>query len=142
MLSYQTQQHKLFPLLATAYAFNFVQETMINMYNEVNAKVAKGDFSQSQDVSLKYTKLVEKVWIDIYWNESAAYAKSEKGLQLYVVFFLTKFLLWLSIFQQNIKNSKKTHFDNIFANGRIYLYRFKKYGKINYYIGKWQYRPQ
>ena len=53
MLSYQTQQHKLFPLLATAYAFNFVQETMINMYNDVNAKVAKGDFSQSQDVSSK-----------------------------------------------------------------------------------------
>ena len=142
MLSYQTQQHKLFPLLATAYAFNFVQETMINMYNEVNAKVAKGDFSQSQDVSLKYTKLFMKVWIKIYWNESAAYAKSEKGLQLYVVFFLTKFLLWLSIFQQNIKNSKKTHFDNIFANGRIYLYWFKKSRKINYYIGKWQYRPQ
>jgi len=50
VLSYQTQQHKLFPLLATAYAFMFVQDTMVSTYSEVNAQVNKGDYSRTQEL--------------------------------------------------------------------------------------------
>jgi len=50
VLTYQTQQHKLFPLLATAYAFLFVQESMTKTYNEVNAEVNAGLYGRTQEL--------------------------------------------------------------------------------------------
>ncbi|KAF4080081.1 hypothetical protein AMELA_G00166270 [Ameiurus melas] len=46
ILDYQAQQHKLFPLLATAYAFTFVGQYMKNMYNRITGDINQGDFSQ------------------------------------------------------------------------------------------------
>lgn len=50
ILSYPTQQHKLFPLLATGYAFFFVQLRMLEMYGKVNEAVGKGDYRGMQEL--------------------------------------------------------------------------------------------
>ncbi|XP_039267686.2 peroxisomal acyl-coenzyme A oxidase 1-like [Styela clava] len=50
ILSYPTQQHKLFPLLATSYAFFFAQLHMVEMYGSVNEAVGKGDYSNMQEL--------------------------------------------------------------------------------------------
>ncbi|GAA6098663.1 peroxisomal acyl-coenzyme A oxidase 1 isoform X2 [Tachysurus ichikawai] len=46
ILDYQAQQYKLFPLLATAYAFTFVGQYMKNMYNRITGDINQGDFSE------------------------------------------------------------------------------------------------
>ena len=50
MLSYPTQQYKVIPHIATAYAFQFVAENMYATCRQVNAQVKKGDFSRIQEV--------------------------------------------------------------------------------------------
>ncbi|KAL3066822.1 hypothetical protein OYC64_016719 [Pagothenia borchgrevinki] len=46
ILDYQTQQYKLFPLLATAYAFTFVGQYMRETYQRISGDISNGDFSQ------------------------------------------------------------------------------------------------
>nr|XP_006635271.2 PREDICTED: peroxisomal acyl-coenzyme A oxidase 1 isoform X1 [Lepisosteus oculatus] len=46
ILDYQTQQYKLFPLLATAYAFHFVGQYMSQTYHRITGDIDQGDFSQ------------------------------------------------------------------------------------------------
>ncbi|XP_028301935.1 peroxisomal acyl-coenzyme A oxidase 1 isoform X2 [Gouania willdenowi] len=46
ILDYQTQQYKLFPLLAEAYAFLFVGQYMGQTYNRINGDINQGDFSE------------------------------------------------------------------------------------------------
>lgn len=46
ILDYQTQQYKLFPLLATAYAFTFVGQYMKQTYNRISGDINEGDFSE------------------------------------------------------------------------------------------------
>ncbi|XP_005993285.1 peroxisomal acyl-coenzyme A oxidase 1 isoform X2 [Latimeria chalumnae] len=46
ILDYQTQQYKLFPLLATAYAFHFVGEYMKQTYHRITGDINQGDLSQ------------------------------------------------------------------------------------------------
>ncbi|KAK5899338.1 hypothetical protein CesoFtcFv8_008828 [Champsocephalus esox] len=46
ILDYQTQQYKLFPLLATAYAFTFVGQYMRETYQRISGDISDGDFSQ------------------------------------------------------------------------------------------------
>ncbi|XP_062853905.1 peroxisomal acyl-coenzyme A oxidase 1 isoform X2 [Trichomycterus rosablanca] len=46
ILDYQAQQYKLFPLLATAYAFTFVGQYMSNTYHSIMGDINQGDFSQ------------------------------------------------------------------------------------------------
>ncbi|XP_032900424.1 peroxisomal acyl-coenzyme A oxidase 1 isoform X2 [Amblyraja radiata] len=46
ILDYQTQQFKLFPLLATAYAFRFVGNFMRDMYHRITGDMNDGDYSQ------------------------------------------------------------------------------------------------
>ncbi|KAJ8399688.1 hypothetical protein AAFF_G00407930 [Aldrovandia affinis] len=46
ILDYQTQQHKLFPLLATSYAFFFVGQYMNQTYHRITGDINQGDFSQ------------------------------------------------------------------------------------------------
>lgn len=46
ILDYQTQQYKLFPLLATAYAFSFVGQYMSDTYHRITGDINTGDFSQ------------------------------------------------------------------------------------------------
>lgn len=50
ILDYQAQQYKLFPLLATAYAFTFVGQYMKNMYNRITGDINQGDFSELPEV--------------------------------------------------------------------------------------------
>ncbi|RLV99391.1 hypothetical protein DV515_00009971 [Chloebia gouldiae] len=46
ILDYQTQQYKLFPLLATAYAFHFVGAYIKDTYHRINGDISKGDLSE------------------------------------------------------------------------------------------------
>ncbi|XP_038133967.1 peroxisomal acyl-coenzyme A oxidase 1 isoform X1 [Cyprinodon tularosa] len=46
ILDYQTQQYKLFPLLAMAYAFTFVGQYMTEIYHCISEDINRGDFSQ------------------------------------------------------------------------------------------------
>ncbi|XP_015254596.1 PREDICTED: peroxisomal acyl-coenzyme A oxidase 1 isoform X2 [Cyprinodon variegatus] len=46
ILDYQTQQYKLFPLLAMAYAFTFVGQYMTEIYHRISEDINRGDFSQ------------------------------------------------------------------------------------------------
>merc|ERR550534_2583968 len=50
VLSYPTQQHKLIPYIATAYAFHFVAQNMWSLYSDVTNQVSSGDFSRSQEL--------------------------------------------------------------------------------------------
>ncbi|KAG7491652.1 hypothetical protein MATL_G00006290 [Megalops atlanticus] len=46
ILDYQTQQYKLFPLLATAYAFHFVGQYMSQTYHRITGDINQGDLSE------------------------------------------------------------------------------------------------
>ncbi|KAM7145870.1 peroxisomal acyl-coenzyme A oxidase 1 isoform 2-T2 [Macrochelys suwanniensis] len=46
ILDYQTQQYKLFPLLATAYAFHFVGAYMKQTYHRITGDINQGDLSE------------------------------------------------------------------------------------------------
>ncbi|KAM6176074.1 peroxisomal acyl-coenzyme A oxidase 1 [Erethizon dorsatum] len=46
VLDFQTQQYKLFPLLATAYAFQFVGGYMKDTYYRINENIGQGDLSE------------------------------------------------------------------------------------------------
>ncbi|XP_061087345.1 peroxisomal acyl-coenzyme A oxidase 1 isoform X1 [Conger conger] len=46
IMDYQTQQYKLFPLLATAYAFHFVGQYMGKTYHRIAGDISQGDFSE------------------------------------------------------------------------------------------------
>ncbi|XP_050775276.1 peroxisomal acyl-coenzyme A oxidase 1 isoform X1 [Gopherus flavomarginatus] len=46
ILDYQTQQYKLFPLLATAYAFHFVGAYMKMTYHRITGDINEGDLSE------------------------------------------------------------------------------------------------
>ncbi|XP_040891679.1 peroxisomal acyl-coenzyme A oxidase 1 isoform X2 [Toxotes jaculatrix] len=46
ILDYQTQQYKLFPLLAMAYAFTFVGQYMKETYHRITGDINQGDFSE------------------------------------------------------------------------------------------------
>lgn len=50
ILDYQTQQYKLFPLLATAYAFTFVGQYMDQTYQRITGDINQGDFSELPEV--------------------------------------------------------------------------------------------
>ncbi|XP_038872902.1 peroxisomal acyl-coenzyme A oxidase 1 isoform X2 [Salvelinus namaycush] len=46
IMDYQTQQYKLFPLLATAYAYKFVGQYMNDVYHRITGDISQGDFSE------------------------------------------------------------------------------------------------
>lgn len=46
VLDFQTQQYKLFPILATAYAFQFVGSYMKDTYHRINESIGQGDLSE------------------------------------------------------------------------------------------------
>ncbi|XP_051939486.1 peroxisomal acyl-coenzyme A oxidase 1 isoform X4 [Hippocampus zosterae] len=46
ILDYQTQQYKLFPVLAMAYAFTFVGQYMNETYHRISGDIHQGDFSE------------------------------------------------------------------------------------------------
>ncbi|XP_060608673.1 peroxisomal acyl-coenzyme A oxidase 1-like [Ruditapes philippinarum] len=48
VIDYQTQQEKIFPLLAAAYAFLFTGNMMVQEYNRINADMEKGRFDEMQ----------------------------------------------------------------------------------------------
>lgn len=50
ILDFQTQQYKLFPLLATAYAFHFVGAYMKETYHRINEGIGQGDLSELPEV--------------------------------------------------------------------------------------------
>ena len=51
ILDYQTQQEKLLPGLATAYAFNAVGKRLQQVFNKVQADISKEHFSSLPEVS-------------------------------------------------------------------------------------------
>lgn len=55
ILDYQTQQYKLFPLLAMAYAFTFVGQYMKQTYQRISGDIAAGDFSELPEVLTEHT---------------------------------------------------------------------------------------
>ncbi|KAG8446156.1 hypothetical protein GDO86_013855 [Hymenochirus boettgeri] len=50
ILDFQTQQYKLFPLLATAYAFCFVGSYMNHTYHRISADIQQGNLSQMAEL--------------------------------------------------------------------------------------------
>lgn len=50
ILDYQTQQYKLFPLLATAYAFHFVGAYIKTTYQRISGDISTGDLSELPEV--------------------------------------------------------------------------------------------
>lgn len=52
ILDYQTQQYKLFPFLATAYAFHFVGAYMKDTYHRITGDINQGDLSELPEVTL------------------------------------------------------------------------------------------
>lgn len=50
ILDFQTQQYKLFPLLATAYAFYFVGAYIKETYHRINEGIDQGDLSELPEV--------------------------------------------------------------------------------------------
>ncbi|KAL4648029.1 peroxisomal acyl-coenzyme A oxidase 1 isoform X1 [Arapaima gigas] len=50
ILDYQTQQYKLFPLLATAYAFHFMGQYMSQTYHRIMGDINQGDFSEMPEL--------------------------------------------------------------------------------------------
>lgn len=52
VLDFQTQQHKLFVQLATAYALQFSGKHCMNLYYKVTNQIEKGHFEQLPLVSL------------------------------------------------------------------------------------------
>lgn len=50
ILDYQTQQYKLFPLLATAYAFHFVGAYIKDTYRRISGDINDGDLSELPEV--------------------------------------------------------------------------------------------
>lgn len=50
VLNYMTQQQRLFPLLAAAYAFQFSAHWLKGLYDDVVARLKKNDFSTLQEV--------------------------------------------------------------------------------------------
>lgn len=81
-MDYQTQQYKLFPLLATAYAYKFVGQYMNQVYHRITGDISQGDFSELPEVltvntSLKsricfanIPRLVLRVMLYKEWNDS------------------------------------------------------------------------
>lgn len=49
VIDYKTQQNRLFPLLASAYAFRFVAEWLKWLYSDVTARLNANDFSMLQE---------------------------------------------------------------------------------------------
>lgn len=49
MIDYITQQNRLFPLLASAYAFRFVAEWLQWLYGDVTDRLKVNDFSTLQE---------------------------------------------------------------------------------------------
>lgn len=50
ILDYKTQQYKLFPLLATAYAFTFVGQYMKETYHRISEDINQGDLSEMPEL--------------------------------------------------------------------------------------------
>ena len=53
VMDYQTQQFKLLPLLATAYAMTLTGQTITKMYNQFLAEAAEGKFDSLPEVNRK-----------------------------------------------------------------------------------------
>ncbi|KAJ8322036.1 hypothetical protein KUTeg_000507 [Tegillarca granosa] len=50
ILDYQTQQYKLFPLVATAYAMRFVGRQMSNIYLDINKEITQGNLDSLSEL--------------------------------------------------------------------------------------------
>lgn len=55
ILDYQTQQYKLFPVLAMAYAFTFVGQYMNQTYHRISGDINAGNFSELPEVLNTHT---------------------------------------------------------------------------------------
>ena len=51
VLDYQTQQFKLFPLLASAYAMKFASQYMLKLYVGITGEIAEGNLESLPEVN-------------------------------------------------------------------------------------------
>ena len=58
VIDYQTQQEKLFPLMAAAFGFLFTGNFMQMEYNRISADIEKGRMDEMQSVSSESGKVV------------------------------------------------------------------------------------
>lgn len=52
IIDYQTQQHKLFPVIASALAYRFAAIWLWDVYNEVTSQLEQGDLESLPEVIL------------------------------------------------------------------------------------------
>ena len=60
ILDYQTQQYRLFPLLATAYSLQLAGKFMFSTYLEINEQIERGNLEALPEVSKLLLRVV--VW--------------------------------------------------------------------------------
>lgn len=72
ILDYQTQQYKLFPLLATAYAFHFVGAYIKDTYHRISGDISTGDLSELPEV---LCPLETRVLVGFLWGFFTAWKK-------------------------------------------------------------------
>ncbi|MEQ2204173.1 hypothetical protein XENOCAPTIV_009047 [Xenoophorus captivus] len=80
ILDYQTQQYKLFPLLAMGYAFTFVSQYMTEIYHRITEHINQGDFSELPEVWTRYTLCEYDIHVCRYLVKS--YRQAKAGQQL------------------------------------------------------------
>ena len=61
ILDYQTQQEKLFPNLAAAYALLFTGNSMVQTYTRITADIEKGNMDELQIVSTLILVKIENI---------------------------------------------------------------------------------
>uniref|UniRef100_H3C704 Acyl-CoA oxidase 1, palmitoyl n=1 Tax=Tetraodon nigroviridis TaxID=99883 RepID=H3C704_TETNG len=92
ILNYQTQQHKLFPVLAAAYAFTFVGQYMKDTYRRIS-DIHAGDYSQLPELhalsaGLKFTTWAANAAIEVCRMSCGGhgYSRSSALPDIYVEF--------------------------------------------------------
>ena len=61
VMDYQTQQYKLFPLVATAYVYLFLGRKMEQMYTAANAQFMRGNTAALPEVGGHYWNVTTKL---------------------------------------------------------------------------------
>lgn len=80
VIDYASTRHRLYPLLATAYAYIFAGKELMNSYNSMMAALAKGDVSQLAEVHALSTALKAKSsWDCVAGMEEARKAMGGHG---------------------------------------------------------------
>ena len=61
VLDYQTQQYKVLPALATAYAFQFVSKYIKQLFNDIEKEILQNKFGRLPEVRILLSSFPYKV---------------------------------------------------------------------------------